>query len=282
MANAFFSDLLVDHFRARPQPVAPRRPDRRQGGRLRPDRIVRGAAVGRAAKPRARRWRARCSTAITSSTPTAGVAFFEALARDFGPDRAKLAKAIEAWQAQPGDGNGSALHFASEPRRQELIRRLNRAPHGTGDLVAMRSDLLTHMDGRKDLAAVDRDVVASARLVVQQGVSRAAQDRLVDAGEHSRTDHPLRGRARDPRLGRSAPPHRSRRPPLLRLLPSGAGRRAADLRRGGADRDDSRTRSRRCSRSTASRCRSSARAPRCSTRSPTPSAGSAASPSAIS
>jgi malonyl-CoA decarboxylase len=85
--------------------------------------------------------------------------FFEALARDFGPDREKLADAIKAWQAHPGDGNGSNLHFASEPRRQELIRRLNRAPGGTGDLVAMRSDLLTHMDGRKDLAALDRDVV---------------------------------------------------------------------------------------------------------------------------
>jgi len=89
---------------------------------------------------------------------TARLAFFEALARDFGPDRTKLAKAIEAWQALPGDGNGSAVHFASEPRRQELIRRLNRAPHGTSDLVVMRSDLLTHMDGRRDLAAVDRDI----------------------------------------------------------------------------------------------------------------------------
>src|ERR1700759_2447257 len=89
---------------------------------------------------------------------TGRVAFFEALSRDYGPDRAKLAKAIEAWQAQPGDGNGSLVHFASEPRRQELIRRLNRAPHGTSDLVAMRADLLTHMDGRKDLAALDRDV----------------------------------------------------------------------------------------------------------------------------
>jgi malonyl-CoA decarboxylase len=90
---------------------------------------------------------------------TARLTFFEALARDFGPDRQRLAKAIEAWQAQPGDGNGSLVHFASEPRRQELIRRLNRAPGGTADLVAMRSDLLTHLDGRKDLAAVDRDVV---------------------------------------------------------------------------------------------------------------------------
>src|ERR1700759_3509075 len=89
---------------------------------------------------------------------TGRVAFFEDLSRAYGPDRAKLAKAIEAWQAQPGDGNGSLVHFASEPRRQELIRRLNRAPHGTSDLVAMRADLLIHMDGRKDLAAVDRDL----------------------------------------------------------------------------------------------------------------------------
>src|SRR6202012_2350272 len=89
---------------------------------------------------------------------TARLTFFEALARDFGPDRQRLTKAVDAWQAQPGDGNGSAVHFASEPRRQELIRRLNRAPHGTSDLVAMRADLLIHMEGRKDLAAVDRDL----------------------------------------------------------------------------------------------------------------------------
>ena len=85
--------------------------------------------------------------------------FFKTLVRDFGPDRDKLAQAIAAWQAQPGDGNGTHLHFASEPRRQELIRRLNRAPGGTEDLVAMRGDLLTLMDGHTDLAALDRDVV---------------------------------------------------------------------------------------------------------------------------
>ncbi len=170
--------------------------------------------------------------------PPAGCTFFEALARDFGPDRERLAKAIEAWHAQPGDGNGSALHFASEPRRQELIRRLNRAPGGTGDLVAMRADLLAHHEWPQGSRRARPRRRRICWLVVQQGVSRAAQDRLVDAGQYSRTDHPLRGRARDPRLGRSAPPHRSRRPPLLRLLPSGAGRRAADLRRGGADRDD--------------------------------------------
>lgn len=90
--------------------------------------------------------------------------FFAALARDFGPDREKLSQAIESWRAQPSDADASDLHFASEPRRQELIRRLNRAPGGTSELVSMRADLLSLMKGNKglaakDLAALDRDVV---------------------------------------------------------------------------------------------------------------------------
>jgi malonyl-CoA decarboxylase len=85
--------------------------------------------------------------------------FFENLARNYGPDRERLAQAIENWRAQPNDADASDLHFASEPRRQELIRRLNRAPSGTSELVSMRADLLDLMNGDKDLAALDRDVV---------------------------------------------------------------------------------------------------------------------------
>jgi malonyl-CoA decarboxylase len=85
--------------------------------------------------------------------------FWESLARSFGPDREKLSQAIEKWRAQPSDADASELHFASEPRRQELIRRLNRAPGGTSDLVSMRADLLDLLNGDKDLAALDRDVV---------------------------------------------------------------------------------------------------------------------------
>ncbi|HKO73106.1 MAG TPA: malonyl-CoA decarboxylase [Bradyrhizobium sp.] len=86
------------------------------------------------------------------------LSLFEALTRDFGPDREKLAKAVESWRTQPSDEDASELHFASEPRRQELIRRLNRAPGGTSDLVAMRADLLRLMKGHKELGALDRDV----------------------------------------------------------------------------------------------------------------------------
>src|SRR5450759_1749409 len=86
------------------------------------------------------------------------LSFFETLAHKFGPDREKLAQAIETWRAQPTDDDASDLHFASEPRRQELIRRLNRAPGGTSELVSMRADLLSLVNGHKDLAALDRDV----------------------------------------------------------------------------------------------------------------------------
>ncbi len=87
------------------------------------------------------------------------ISFFETLTRNYGPDQDKLQRAIEAWRARPTGDGASDLHFASEPRRQELFRRLNRAPGGTGELVALRADLLDVKDGHKDLAALDRDVV---------------------------------------------------------------------------------------------------------------------------
>src|SRR3954466_3904451 len=87
------------------------------------------------------------------------ISFFETLARSYGPDQEKLQRAIEAWRARPTGDGASDLHFASEPRRQDLFRRLNRAPGGTRELVALRSDLLDVKDGHADLAALDRDVV---------------------------------------------------------------------------------------------------------------------------
>jgi malonyl-CoA decarboxylase len=85
------------------------------------------------------------------------IAFFEALARAFGPDRDKVERAIELWRSGVG-GAGGSLHFASEPRRQELFRRLNRAPGGTSELVGMRADLLNLSKDRKDLDTVNRDL----------------------------------------------------------------------------------------------------------------------------
>jgi malonyl-CoA decarboxylase len=87
------------------------------------------------------------------------IAFFEALAHRFGPDRARIERAVEVWKQSPSDGTAVELHRAAEPRRQELFRRLNLAPGGTKALVAMREKLMDALDHREDLAAVDADFV---------------------------------------------------------------------------------------------------------------------------
>jgi malonyl-CoA decarboxylase len=85
------------------------------------------------------------------------IAFFEALASRFGPDRARLSAAATAWMNASSDAAASKLHRASEPRRLELFRRLNLAPGGTAALVRMRAQLIEAMDHRDDLAAIDDD-----------------------------------------------------------------------------------------------------------------------------
>ncbi len=88
------------------------------------------------------------------------IAFLDAMAEQFGPDEAELTKAIEAVR----NGNFKAgavnrLHKAAEPRRQELIRRLNLAPGGTSSLVKMREELLAVLRERPQLADVNGDFV---------------------------------------------------------------------------------------------------------------------------
>lgn len=87
------------------------------------------------------------------------IGFFEALARNYGPDADRLTKALDAWRDAQDGADAADLHFASEPRRQELFRRLNRAHGATHQLVSMRADLLDLRTGRKDLATLDRDLV---------------------------------------------------------------------------------------------------------------------------
>ncbi len=85
--------------------------------------------------------------------------FLTALAERFGPDQKLLDQAVDDFRKNPGPPAARALHNASEPRRQELIRRLNLAPGGTFALVRMREELLDHLAARPDLKAVDEDFV---------------------------------------------------------------------------------------------------------------------------
>jgi malonyl-CoA decarboxylase len=87
------------------------------------------------------------------------IAFFEALATRFGVDRERIDAAVDAWAREGADSAAAELHDASEPRRQELFRRINLAPGGTAALVAMREDLMDALVRRDDLAPVDQDFV---------------------------------------------------------------------------------------------------------------------------
>lgn len=85
------------------------------------------------------------------------IAFFEMLLSRFGPDRARIEAAIAAWERSPSDTTANDVHKSTEPRRQELFRRLNLAPFGTMALVRMREQLLTAMVRRPELTPIDTD-----------------------------------------------------------------------------------------------------------------------------
>ncbi|EKF18561.1 malonyl-CoA decarboxylase [Nitratireductor pacificus] len=83
--------------------------------------------------------------------------FMRMLLERFGPQTKLVEKAIEAYRSMPGPKALHDLHKAAEPRRQELIRRLNLAPDGTAMLVRMRETLLALKRAEPDLEPVDSD-----------------------------------------------------------------------------------------------------------------------------
>lgn len=88
------------------------------------------------------------------------LAFLNALADLFGPDMDELNAALAVVRDKGTSPDAvSKLLRAAEPRRQELIRRLNLAPGGTASLVRMREALLTHLKDHPALKHVDSDFV---------------------------------------------------------------------------------------------------------------------------
>ncbi|MCR4265266.1 malonyl-CoA decarboxylase [Nitratireductor sp. ZSWI3] len=119
---------------------------------------------------------AACETLLTSRGEASGMAlakeimerweqlepvgrreFMLMLLERFGPDTVRLERAIDRYRAEQTPAALLELHTAAEPRRQELIRRLNLAPKGISTLVRMREALLTLKDEEPNLAAVDAD-----------------------------------------------------------------------------------------------------------------------------
>ena len=83
--------------------------------------------------------------------------FFEHLDQDFGLDPAQVLEAAQRYAATPTVQTLKTLTSVTEPPRQELLRRLNRAPGGTGMIVQMRRQLLRALPTHPQLAAVEAD-----------------------------------------------------------------------------------------------------------------------------
>ena len=84
--------------------------------------------------------------------------FFAMLAEQFNIDAEQLTKAAQSFAADPNARNYIRLQKISESPRQELLRRLNRAPGGTAAVVEMRRDLLTLLNKKPEFMGLDYDM----------------------------------------------------------------------------------------------------------------------------
>jgi len=84
---------------------------------------------------------------------------FAALAQDFSPEPEAVLAAAQAYAAAPSATTLAALSTVSEPPRQELFRRLNRAPGGTAALVRLRRHLLQRLRRNAELQVVEADLL---------------------------------------------------------------------------------------------------------------------------
>jgi malonyl-CoA decarboxylase len=83
--------------------------------------------------------------------------FFEHLAHDFSPDAKALLASAQAYAEDPSAARLLQVTRDAEPPRQELLRRINRLPGGTADIVSMRRALLERLRQQPELAAVEAD-----------------------------------------------------------------------------------------------------------------------------
>ncbi len=84
-------------------------------------------------------------------------AFFKFMLHDLEIDPEHVVDSLKQYQQAPSKRSYRAYARASEPKRQELLRRLNQVRGGTGRLVSMRKDLLQMMRDDPTLGPIDVD-----------------------------------------------------------------------------------------------------------------------------
>ncbi len=96
-------------------------------------------------------------TAYDGLTENEVLSFLTLLDREFGPDQARLDRALGNLRDRPTAKAAREMYEAAEPRRLTLFRRINLAPGGTKGLLQMREDVLRHLPAHAELASVDED-----------------------------------------------------------------------------------------------------------------------------
>ena len=92
-----------------------------------------------------------------SADEAARLAFFELLAERFDVDAEHIERAARRYGEAPSADNLAVLMDGVEPRRQELLRRLNQVPGATVRLVRMRESLLALTAEHPLLERIDLD-----------------------------------------------------------------------------------------------------------------------------
>jgi malonyl-CoA decarboxylase len=90
--------------------------------------------------------------------PNEKLDFFEFMTDKLEIDPEYVIKALDAFKIDPSKATYQAFAEASEPKRQELARRLNQVPGATGQLVKLRKDLLGVVKDRPKLGPLDVDL----------------------------------------------------------------------------------------------------------------------------
>jgi malonyl-CoA decarboxylase len=85
------------------------------------------------------------------------LAFLRHVSNALNIDPAAVRRTLDAYESDPSKTTYRAFMAAAEPKRQELIRRLNSVPQATRALVQMRADLLRMAGDDPALAALDLD-----------------------------------------------------------------------------------------------------------------------------
>ena len=83
--------------------------------------------------------------------------FFDLLNNEYDLDIEQLKQVIIDYEKNPHADNLDRLIVAAEPKRQELLRRINLAPEGTRRLVKVRESLLKFKNKQPELKRTDND-----------------------------------------------------------------------------------------------------------------------------